>query len=92
MSFYLKEKTLLFKILIGLDRLFNVITGGSFQECFSTRAHLKAVLTNTNKWIFIRDAVDYLFWKGHCKDSFIWEMDLKSKYLKAYNNLYKEVN
>ena len=82
----LKEGTLLFKILIGADRMLNVVTGGSFQECLSTRSHLRAIEGKPH-WIKIRNIIDWMFWQGHCEDSFKWEMRIKSEYIAKHNNL-----
>ena len=87
----LKEGTLLFKILIGLDRLLNVVTGGSFQECLSTRSHLRAIEGKPH-WVRIRNAIDWVFWDGHCKDSFKWEMKIKKEYIIKHGYLLESTD
>ena len=87
----LKEGTLLFKIAIGLDRLLNVVTGGSFQECLSTRSHLRAI-ENKPHWVRIRNAIDWMFWDGHCKDSFEWEMKIKKEYVIKHGYLLESTD
>ena len=82
----LKEGTLLFKILIGADRMLNVVTGGSFQECLSTRSHLRATEGKLH-WVRIRNAIDWMFCDGHCEDSFKWEMRIKQEYIAKHNHL-----
>ena len=92
----LKEHTLLFKILIGLDRLLNVITGGSFQDCLSTRAYVNAqekpvgfVLTF---WRAVENGINLLFFdKDHCKNSFIWECSIKEAWLLKHEELLDDV-
>ena len=85
----LKEGTKTFKFAIAIDRLFNVVTGGSFQECLSTRAYIQAAQLGSNRqrWVKIRNIIDRCFWDGHCKDSFIYEMRIKSEYVANNKNL-----
>ena len=87
----LKEKTLVFKIAIATNRLFNVFTGGSFHECFSTRAHIRSQIAKPryvrNNWIKVVKIIDRMFWDGHCEDSFLWEMRVKGQYVKLHNHL-----
>ena len=80
-------KTFGFKLVIWLDRGLNVITGGSFQECLSTRAYVQARLTNKKHWVKIRNAIDLMFWEGHCKDSFKWELKLKQEWIEKHKGL-----
>lgn len=82
----LKEKTFLFKFIITLDRLLNVCTGGSLQECLSTRAYVKAK-TNSKMWIKIEKFIDTIFTKGHCKESFKWEYQIKQDYVNRNKRL-----
>lgn len=83
----LKEGTLLFRILIGLDRLLNVVTGGSFQECLSTRAHIRAVEQKPKKhWVLIRNIIDVMFFdEYHCVNSFKWELSIKQRWVEKYS-------
>ena len=86
----LSENTILFRFIIWLDRGLNVLTGGSFQECLSTRTYiLSETLTgNWGKWwIKVKHAIDWLFWEGHCYDSFIWEMQLKQDFIDKHTEL-----
>ena len=83
-----KEKTLIFRFVIWLDRGLNILTGGSFQECLSTRAYIKAT-TGNKLWVRIRNSINWLFWEGHCEDSFVWEMDLKQAFIAKYTVLLK---
>jgi len=80
----LQEGTKLFNAAIAIDRMFNFCTGGSWQECFSTRAYRQAQqakpLYNQQRWERIESAIDLVFWQGHCRDSFLWEMRIKQKY------------
>jgi len=88
-----KEKTIAFRLIIWLDRGLNVITGGSFQECLSTRSYIQAEkakpLYNRKRWEKVRNAINFLFWDGHCKDSFKWEMQLKKDFIKKHEELLK---
>lgn len=87
MKLNFKQNTFAFKFIIWLDRGLNVITGGSFQECLSTRAYVKAEITNSKKWVFIRNAINRLFWEGHCKDSLEWELQLKKDWIIKHRSL-----
>lgn len=87
MKIKLKQHTTAFKILIWLDRGLNVITGGSFQECFSTRAYINH--TKSNLWFKIMLAIDWMFWDGHCKDSLKWELRIKSDWIAKNKGLLK---
>ena len=87
----LQEGTKLFNAAIAIDRMFNFCTGGSWQECFSTRAYKQAQLAKplykSRRWEKIERAIDYAFWPGHCRDSFLWEMRIKEKYVKDNKHL-----
>ena len=87
MKLNFKQNTFGFKFIIWLDRGLNVITGGSFQECLSTRAYVKAENTKSKKWIKIRNAIDWMFWDGHCKDSLEWELQLKHHWINKHKGL-----
>jgi hypothetical protein len=83
----LNEDTILFKILIALDRLLNVLTGGSFMICLSTRAH-KRSLTGDLKWLIIRNRINWMFNDNeHCENSFRWEMRLKKEWYEKHKDL-----
>ena len=79
----LKEGTLLFEVLVTLDRLFNILTGGSMGVTFSTRSYIQSVHAPTRRqkkwWRRIRRAIDAVFWVDHCKLSWEWELELKQK-------------
>ena len=77
----MKEKTVLFKILINLDRLFNILTGGDLGVCFSTRAYINSVKSG-GYWEDVRAVIDYCFWDNHCKESYLWEYYVKARWLK----------
>ena len=77
----MNQATLLFKVLIVVDYLFNVLTGGGFQTTFSTRSYFKEQTTGTKKWIFIRKAVDrIMFEEHHCMKSYVWGMKVKEQW------------
>ena len=85
------EKAYLGRWIIWLDRGLNILTGGSFQECLSTRTYILAETSSTLKsrerWCKVRSAINFLFWEGHCKGSFLWEMKLKREFLNKYKQL-----
>lgn len=83
----LKEKTFGFKFIMVLDRVLNVLTGGSFQEFLSTRAYIKSELSTSKYWHKLRNAIDAIFYKGHCRDSFEYEMQIKKDWRDKYINL-----
>ncbi len=75
-------KSFLFMVLINLDRLLNVLTGGTFQECLSTRTYRNSVTKDSKFWKGLHKTIDRLFfWDNeHCKESFEWEVNLKLEY------------
>ncbi len=83
----MSEKTLIFKLLIVFDYLFNVLTGGGFDTCFSTRAHINAERYSgepRRKWQKIRQAVDLIMLEeDHCKKSYQWELERKHRWIKS---------
>jgi hypothetical protein len=87
----MKEGTFIFNVVINIDRLFNILTLGELGVCFSTRAHIKALTAKPmrirNRWVKIESAIDKLFWKGHCRDSFKWEYNLKQVWLQKHKDL-----
>jgi len=87
----LKVKTLLFKALISIDRMFNLFTGGGFQETFSTRCYINAQMKPPGKvksvWVKIEKLIDWMFWEYHCKYSFEFEMRLKREWAIKYGVL-----
>ena len=76
----MKEKTLVFKFLINIDRMFNVLTGGDIGVCFSTRSYINSVKYG-GIWDKIRATIDFFFWDGHCHDSYKWECKIKREWL-----------
>ena len=84
-----KEHTWLFRFIIWLDRGLNVMTGGTFQECLSTRAYVQAEEKGSKLWLKTRSVINWIFWDGHCRDSFIWEMGLKRKFIEKHKHLEK---
>jgi hypothetical protein len=89
MKLNFKQHTFAFKFIIWLDRGLNVITGGSFQECLSTRAYVMTEKTNSKKWIVIRDAINWMFWEGHCRDSLEWELNIKQQWIIKHRSLVR---
>ena len=81
----MKEGSFLFNVLINIDRLFNILTGGELGTCFSTRAHVRAntakPMYKRKRWVKIEGVIDKLFWKGHCRDSLLWERKTKRQWL-----------
>lgn len=79
-------KRLGFQILIALDRLLNVLTGGSFMICLSTRAYIRAQsakpMYRRKQWVKVENAINWLFFdSSHCKNSYLWEVRIKEKWL-----------
>jgi len=82
----MSEKTLLFKLLIVFDYLLNVLTGGGFQTCFSTRCYINAERIEDKHarewWIKAQSVVDrIMFEKHHCLKSYAWELSRKYKWI-----------
>jgi hypothetical protein len=81
----LKEDTKLFNAFIALDRFLNFCSGGSWQECFSTRAYKQARIAKKARvrkwWARVERVVDAIFWKGHCRDSLVWDIKVKDRYI-----------
>ncbi len=80
----MNQKTLLFKLLIVLDYLFNVLTGGGFQTCFSTRCYINSQRhSNKKRWIRIRNIVDKIMCEeNHCLKSYAWELHSKLQWIR----------
>jgi len=89
----MNEATLLFKLLIVFDYLFNVLTGGGLQTCFSTRCYLNAERVEDKRvrerWVKAQSVVDrIMFEKDHCKKSYQWELSRKRRWI-VNNSLLK---
>ena len=83
----MNKNTLLFKFLIALDRLVNVLHGGGFQECISTRAYRRS-LAGSWYWTKAMHGINFLFRdKDHCKTSLRWELRVKRDYINDYGSL-----
>ena len=83
----MNENTLLFKFLISLDRMANVLHGGGFQECISTHAYRRH-RGGSKYWTRVMRVIDFLFRDDvHCKNSFEWEIELKRTYVKDNEHL-----
>jgi hypothetical protein len=84
----MKEGSFVFNVVINIDRLFNIVTGGELGTCFSTRAHVRAQtakpMYKRKRWVKIEKAIDKLFWQGHCRDSLLWERKIKRVWLEKY--------
>lgn len=62
-----------YHVLIGIDQLFNALTGGAADETFSSRCYRGAVLVEKPKkrWCFWYAFVNGLFFdKDHCKTAY----------------------
>lgn len=69
-----------YHVLIGIDQLFNAITGGAADETFSSRCYRGAVLADKPKkrWHFWYAFVNGLFFdKNHCKTAYESEVNRK---------------
>lgn len=86
------EDGFVFQCVILADRMLNVLTGGTFQICLSTRAFIKAEVTTLNRWQYLKAAINWVFWEGHCQDSFEWECELKEAYVAKHLHLRRSVN
>ena len=69
------------KVVLGFDLLFNVLTGGDVGVFFSTRAYVNAKSDKRKGWVMTRVAIDKVFWKEHCNDSYKWEMSRKQQWM-----------
>jgi hypothetical protein len=69
------------KLALGFDLLFNVLTGGEVGVFFSTRSYLNARDESRKWWVITRNVIDYMFWEGHCKDSYLWERSRKQEWI-----------
>lgn len=68
-----KLKSWSYHVLIGIDQLFNALTGGAADETFSSRCYRGAVLVEKPKkrWRFWYRFVNGLFFdKNHCKTAY----------------------
>lgn len=82
---FVKEKTFLFKLLISLDRLLNVVTGGSFMLTLSTRTYIRSEGVKDPKvrarWVWFRKLLDTVLEDNHCYNAFRWERRIKQEWL-----------
>ena len=60
------------RLILALDHLFNVLLGGKLGICFSTRAYIQA--KQSKNWNRVRKVINFIFWKNHCRDSYVWEL------------------
>lgn len=75
-----KLKSWGYHVLIAIDQLFNVLTGGAADETFSSRCYRGAVLDKKPKkrWRVWHRVVNGLFFdKDHCKTAY--ESEVKRK-------------
>jgi len=70
-----------FKVMICINCLFNGVTGGDWGVCFSTRTYINS--RKSKKWDKVRLLIDAIFWKNHCKDSYLWEIKVKKRWINA---------
>jgi len=63
------------QMAIAFDQLFNALTGGWADETLSARAWRKSQKPDKAHWVWIRRAIDALFFwqKGHCEDAYMAE-------------------
>jgi hypothetical protein len=79
---YLKQ------IFIGIDCLFNAVTGGYGCESFSARCY-RLEAEGSYFWHIMRATVDgiFFFQKNHCRESWQYELDIES--LKKEEKIYE---
>ena len=69
-----------FKLIINIDRMFNILTGGDLGVCFSTRCYINSF--ESERWAKVMSLVDKLMMeKDHCKKSYYWERRVKMLWL-----------
>lgn len=84
-----KLKSWGYHVLIGIDQLFNAITGGAADETFSSRCYRGAVLAENPKkrWSFWYAFVNGLFFdKNHCKTAYESEVNRRQ-----YPSAFREI-
>jgi hypothetical protein len=81
----MKKYTFIFKVLIVMDYMLNVLTGGGFDTCFSTRSYINSQRAHNKEWwTKVRNLVDkVMFEEDHCLKSYAWEMNHKRKWVKV---------
>ena len=71
----------LFRVIINLDRLFNILTGGDLGVCFSTRCYINS--KSSRGWDTVRSVVDKMMLEeNHCEKSYRWERMVKLTWLR----------
>ena len=78
------KDTILFRLAINVDRLFNILTGGELGVCFSTRTYINSVKAEEKsrvRWERTRKVIDKCLGEGHCESSYDWERHIKEKWL-----------
>lgn len=75
------------RILVGLDQLLNIVTGGDEDDTLSSRAYVNSF--SSPKWMKFRKFVDWLFSfePDHCKIAFKDEYQKKVAWLAKYKDL-----
>jgi hypothetical protein len=73
------QMNVIFSALLTLDRVLNVLLGGSFSETLSARAHRMRVKPQPY-WYWLADAIDAVFfWQpDHCRKQFEFEQAQKA--------------
>lgn len=74
---------LVLNVLINIDRMFNIMTGGDLGVTYSTRSYINSVrYPNNNFWRINIKVVDrIMFERDHCKKSYEWEIEMKKKWV-----------
>lgn len=70
------------RLVLILDMTLNVVTGGELGVCFSTRVYLNSA--DSDMWFKIMLLIDKVFWEGHCRDSYLWEIECKRSWIEFY--------
>lgn len=79
------------RILVGLDQLLNIITGGDEDDTLSSRIYVNSI--SSPRWMKCRKVVDWLFSfePDHCKVAFQVEYKKKVLWLNKYQDLIKDL-
>lgn len=79
------------KLLVSLDQLLNVLTGGEEDNTLSSRAYIRSL--SSKKWMYIKKFIDNLFFfdDQHCKEAFFVEYNKRQEWINKYKYI-KELN
>jgi hypothetical protein len=71
-----------YRLLLTLNLMFNILTGGEFGTFFSTRTYENSL--TCKRWDKVRQILDYVLGEGHCKKSQNWQINNKMNWIRKH--------